>query len=65
MSGLFRANYGFEAGINNTRVIHISQRDILDENNQVISTDNEFTVSGNVYIGSNSFYLGGKNVFGL
>jgi hypothetical protein len=62
MSGFFRANYGFEAGINNTRVIHISQRDILDENNQVISTENEFTVSGNVYIGGNSFYLGGKNV---
>lgn len=62
MSGLFRANYGFEAGINNTRVIHISQKEIVDENNQVISTDNEFIVTGNIHIGGSNFYLGGKNV---
>lgn len=62
MSGIFRANYGFEAGINNTKVIQISQRDIVDENNQVISTDYELNVTGNIHIGGSNFYLGDKNI---
>ena len=62
MSGLFRANYGFEAGINNTRVIDISQKDTIDENNHVVSTDYELNITGNILIGGKNFILGGKNV---
>ena len=62
MSGIFRANYGFEAGINNTRVIHISQKNILDEDNLIVSTEYEANITGNIHIGGKNFYLGGKNV---
>lgn len=62
MSGQLTANYGFEAGINNARVIHISQNDVLDDNGQILSTDYELNVSGNIRVGGKNFYLGGKNV---
>ena len=48
MSGLLRANYGFEAGYNNTRLISTSE--------------NGVEIFGNLRVGGKSFYLGGRKV---
>jgi len=52
MSGLLRADNGFEAGIANGRILHIYK---IEEERGVI-------VSGNLKVGGNNFYLAGKQI---
>lgn len=52
MSGLLRADNGFEAGIAYERIIHIYK---VEEEMGVV-------VSGNLKVGGNNFYLAGKQV---
>lgn len=52
MSGTLRANYGFEAGVGNTRLIHTYYED------EKYGT----AFYGDVLIGGESFYLGGRQL---
>lgn len=52
MRGMFRANYGFEAGIDNERIIHVYKAE----------RDSGVAISGNLKVGGSNFYLGGKQV---
>lgn len=52
MQGVLRANYGFEAGIENERIIHTYQTE----------NDSGAVITGNLKVGGNNFYLGGKQV---
>lgn len=52
MQGTLRANYGFEAGVNNERVIHVYK----------IENDSGVAISGNLKVGGSNFYLGDKQV---
>lgn len=53
MTGILRANNGFEAGIGNSRVLHV-----YNEGNIT-----GIQVSGKLRVGGSSFYLGDKQVF--
>lgn len=48
MAGLLRANYGFEAGIGNSRILHIKESGI--------------DITGNLFVGGNNFFLGEKQI---
>ena len=48
MVGLLRANYGFEAGIGNSRILHIKESGI--------------DITGNLFVGGNNFFLGEKQI---
>lgn len=52
MSGLLRADNGFEAGIANERIIHIYK----------VEQERGVVVSGNLKVGGTNFYLAGKRV---
>ena len=52
MTGILRANNGFEAGIDNSRVLHVYNEDNVTG----------VRVSGELRIGGSSFYLGDKQV---
>ena len=55
MSGLLRANYGFEAGIENTRLLYSYK---TEEENPVYGIQ----IDGRLNVGGNNFYLGNKKV---
>lgn len=52
MAGVLRANYGFEAGIGNSRILYTYK----NENNSGIQ------INGDIRIGGNNFYLGDEKV---
>lgn len=52
MAGALRANYGFEAGIGNSRILYTYK----DEKNSGIQ------INGDIKIGGNNFYLGDEKV---
>lgn len=52
MRGTLRANCGFEAGVENTRILHVYGQ----ENEKGVE------ISGDLKIGGRNFYLGGKQV---
>lgn len=52
MAGALRANYGFEAGIGNSRILYTYK----DEKNSGIQ------INGDIRIGGNNFYLGDEKV---
>ena len=52
MRGMFRANYGFEAGIDNERIIHVYKAE----------RDSGIAISGNLKVGGSNFYLDDKQV---
>lgn len=54
MSGMLRAGYGFEAGVNNSRILQVYMRE----------GDSGVEISGNLKIGGKSLYLAGKQVVG-
>lgn len=59
MTGLLRAQYGFEAGIGNTRVVDIFSESRADESGEVISTVYGVTITGDLRLGGNSLRLDG------
>lgn len=52
MTGLFRANYGFEAGAENLSILHTYKHE----------DDYGIVVEGNLKLGGNSLYLGNQNI---
>lgn len=52
MRGMLRAGYGFEAGIDNRRILYVYQSE----------EDSGVAIIGNLKIGGNNFYLGGRQV---
>lgn len=64
MTGLLRANYGFEAGTGNTRVLETYEEVHSNEAGEVISTDYGVRISGQLHLDGSGFYLGNRRVLG-
>lgn len=62
MTGTFRSNYGFEAGIANTRIIETYSEDITDADGIVSAVEYGVKITGNLKLGGNSLYLGDRQV---
>lgn len=62
MSGILRANYGFEAGIGNNRVLATYEEWRINEAGEILGTDYGVRISGQLHVGGSNFYLGDKRV---
>lgn len=62
MSGILRANYGFEAGIGNNRVLATYEERHINEAGEIVGTDYGVRISGQLHVGGSNFYLGDKRV---
>ncbi|KAA6302875.1 MAG: hypothetical protein EZS26_001045 [Candidatus Ordinivivax streblomastigis] len=62
MTGKLTANYEFEAGFGNNRVLEIFKKEETDTEGQVISEIFGVKITGNLEIGASSFYIGGKQL---
>ncbi|WP_018667158.1 hypothetical protein [Bacteroides gallinarum] len=62
MAGMLRANYGFEAGTGNTRVLETFSENMTDEEGVVTAVRYGIRVTGDLEVGGRNFYLGGKRV---
>lgn len=62
MSGILRANYGFEAGAGNTRIIETYADETEDSESVVTQREYGIRLSGKLKIGGDALYIGGKNL---
>lgn len=62
MTGIFRANYGFEAGVANTRILETYSEEITDGNGVVPVVEYGVKITGNLKLGGNALYLGNRQV---
>lgn len=62
MTGLLRANYGFETGFGNTRILETFEEGHANESGEVVSTDYGIRVSGRLHLDGSGFYLGDRCV---
>lgn len=62
MTGIFRANYGFEAGVANTRIIETYSKEIVDTEGVVSDIEYGVRITGNFKIGGDSLYIGDKQI---
>lgn len=62
MTGLLRAQYGFEAGVHNTRILETYVQEQLDEEGVVTGVEYGIRLTGTLRIGGDSLYLGGRQV---
>lgn len=62
MVGMLRANYGFEAGMENTRILAVYAERQTNEVGEITGTNYGVRVSGDLYIGGQSFYLGERRI---
>lgn len=62
MSGILRANYGFEAGIGNNHVLATYEERHINEAGEIVGTDYGVRISGQLHVGGSNFYLGDKRV---
>lgn len=62
MTGLLRANYGFEAGIENTRILVVYADRQMNEAGEITGTDYGIRIHGDLRIGGQSFYLGERRL---
>jgi hypothetical protein len=62
MTGIFRANYGFEAGVANTRILETYSEDITDAEGVVTAVEYGVKITGNLKLGGDALYLGGRNI---
>lgn len=61
MSGLLRANYGFEAGINNTRVLEAFKKQQENEDSTITEVYG-IRITGDLEVGGNNLFIGRENV---
>lgn len=64
MTRLLHANYGFEAGAGNTRVLETYEEVHSNEAGEVISTDYGVRISGQLHLDDSDLYLGNRRVLG-
>ena len=62
MTGIFRANYGFEAGVANTRILETYSEEVTDGEGVVSAIEYGIKITGNLKLGGDALYLGGRNV---
>lgn len=62
MTGLLRAGYGFEAGIDNTRILSVYADRQVSENGEVIGTDYGIRIMGSLHVGGRHLFLGDRRV---
>lgn len=62
MAGLLRAHYGFEAGIENTRVLAVYANSHFNEAGEVTGTDFGVRITGELHLEGQGFYLGDRRV---
>lgn len=62
MSGALHADYGFEAGVDNMRILETYAEKHTNEAGTVITVDYGVRITGNLKIGGSNLYLGGHNV---
>jgi hypothetical protein len=61
MSGLLRANYGFEAGIDNTRIVEAFKK-LRENEDSAITEVYGIKITGDLEVGGTNLFIGGKNV---
>ena len=54
MTGRLSANYGFEAGIGNTRILETYSQDITDPEGVVTAVEYGIRITGNLKVGGDS-----------
>ena len=54
MTGKLSANYGFEAGIGNTRILETYSQDITDPEGVVTAIEYGIRITGNLKVGGDS-----------
>lgn len=62
MVGTLRSNYGFEAGIENTRVLAVYADRQINDAGEITGTDYGIRLYGDLRVGGQSFYLGERRV---
>ena len=62
MTGIFRANYGFEAGVANTRILETYSEEITDGEGVVSAVEYGVKITGNLKLGGSALYLGNRQV---
>ena len=62
MTGLLRAQYGFEAGVRNTRILETYVQEQSDEEGVVTAVEYGVRLTGALRVGGDSLYLGGRQV---
>ena len=60
MTGKLSANYGFEAGIGNTRILETYSQDITDPEGVVTAIEYGIRITGNLKVGGDSLHIGGS-----
>ncbi len=64
MTGALRANYGFEAGVANNRILEICSQDITDADGAVTAVEYGVKITGSLNIGGSSLHIGGQQLLG-
>ncbi|EYA22183.1 hypothetical protein M103_5082 [Bacteroides fragilis str. 1007-1-F  len=64
MTGALRANYGFEAGVANNRILEICSQDITDADGAVTAVEYGVKITGSLKIGGSSLHIGGQQLLG-
>ena len=62
MTGKLSANYGFEAGIGNTRILETYSQDITDPEGVVTAVEYGIRITGNLKVGGDSLHIGGRQL---
>ena len=62
MTGMLRAAYGFEAGVGNTRILETYSTEETDSEGVVSAVEHGIRIAGNLRLGGDSLYLGGRQV---
>lgn len=62
MTGLLRAAYGFEAGVGNTRILETYSEEQTGAEGIVTGVEYGVRITGNLQLGGDSLYLGGRQV---